>query len=185
MKVDYFSLIHKYIPPSSLTYQFYLPHVVQVTQMALRIARRLDLPADQQQFLEEASMLHDIGIVKVHSPAIGCDGDAPYIQHGVIGREILEAEGLPEHGLICERHTGVGISIKDIEDQDLPLPKRDMNPQSLEEKILCYADIWFSKHPERIWLKYSVAEIHDWFSRFPDTEEKKLIFDEWYQEFGE
>ena len=36
--------------------------------------------------------------------------------------EILEAEGLPLHALVCERHIGVGLSVRDIEVID-PDPK--------------------------------------------------------------
>ncbi len=72
-------------------------------------------------------------------------GTLPYICHGVEGRKILDAEGLPRHALVCERHTGSGLSVEDIERQNLPLPRRDMLPLSLEEKLICYADKFFSK----------------------------------------
>ncbi|HPD42609.1 MAG TPA: phosphohydrolase, partial [Anaerolineae bacterium] len=66
--IPYFEIIHKYIPPNSLTYAYYLPHVAAVTAKALRIAYRLGLDATQRRFIEEAAMLHDIGIVRVHAP---------------------------------------------------------------------------------------------------------------------
>lgn len=90
-------------------------------------------------------MLHDIGIFRCNAPDICCTGPLPYICHGVEGRKILEAEGLPRHALVCERHTGAGLTVADIESQHLPLPRRDMTPQSLEEKLICYADKFFSK----------------------------------------
>ena len=43
-------------------------------------------------------------------------------------RELLEKEGLPQHALVCDRHTGVGITIEDIRAQELPIPERDMTP---------------------------------------------------------
>ncbi len=46
---------------------------------------------------------------------------------------------------MCERHTGSGLTVEDIERQKLPLPHRDMLPISLEEKLVCYADKFFSK----------------------------------------
>ena len=46
---------------------------------------------------------------------------------------------------MCERHTGSGISLAQIETQNLPLPRRDMLPLSLEEKLVCYADKFYSK----------------------------------------
>ena len=53
-------------------------------------------------------------------------GRASYICHGVEGRRMLEAEGLPRHALVCERHTGAGLTVDDIISQRLPLPLRDM-----------------------------------------------------------
>ena len=36
------------------------------------------------------------------------------------GAEILRAEGFPQHALVCERHTGAGLSLEDIIAQQLP-----------------------------------------------------------------
>jgi uncharacterized protein len=91
-------------------------------------------------------MLHDIGILHTASPGLGCHGKYPYICHGFLGRELLDSIGLPEYGLICERHVGVGIKSDDIRNSGLPLPERDMVPVSLEEQIICYADKFFSKN---------------------------------------
>jgi uncharacterized protein len=63
-----------------------------------------------------------------------------------MGRELLDGIGLPEYGLVCERHVGVGISRDDIRKFTLPLPDRDMVPISIEEQIICYADKFFSKN---------------------------------------
>ena len=63
--------------------------------------------------------------------------------------DYFDEMGLYRHALVCERHTGAGLSITDIEKQNLPLPHRDLLPLSLEEKIVCYADKFFSKsHPD-------------------------------------
>ena len=90
-------------------------------------------------------MLHDIGIFRTDAPSIHCYGSLPYICHGIEGRQILDEEGYPRHALVCERHTGAGITVGDITAQNLPLPRRDMCPVSLEEKLICYADKFFSK----------------------------------------
>ena len=183
--VDYFAILQKYFPPNEQAYKLYVPHVVLVTQLALRIGRRLNLTSEQLQFIEEASMLHDIGICKVNAPGIGCFGDAPYIQHGILGRKILDKEGLPQHALVCERHTGVGITKEEIVREELELPHEDFVPVSIEEKIICYADVWFSKNPEKLWKQHSLEDIHNWFHRFPDADKKIKIFDDWHAEFGE
>lgn len=58
---------------------------------------------------------------------------------------MLESEGMARHALICERHTGAGLTVNDICRQHLPLPERDMCPVSLPERVICYADKFFSK----------------------------------------
>lgn len=101
------------------------------------------------EFVAQAAMLHDIGIVGCDAPSIFCHGTHPYICHGSIGRSMLEKEGMPRHALVCERHTGSGLTAEEIIAAHLPLPHHDMLPTSLEEKIVCYADKFYSKssHP--------------------------------------
>ena len=96
-------------------------------------------------FLEEAAMLHDIGIFLTHAPGIQCFGTEPYICHGYLGAGLVRKEGFPRHALVCERHTGAGLSLKDIMDQKLPVPHREMLPVSMEEQVICFADKFFSK----------------------------------------
>lgn len=138
------TLLQKYTVDNPRLYEILLGHSRAVCDKAIAIIERKKLDIDRQ-FVEEAAMLHDIGIVRCDAPSIYCFGSQPYICHGVEGRAILEAEGLPRHALVCERHTGSGISAAQIETQDLPLPRRDMLPLSLEEKLICYADKFFSK----------------------------------------
>ena len=79
------------------------------------------------------------------APSIHCYGDKPYICHGYLGAELMRREGLFRHALVCERHTGAGIPLEQIEQEDLPLPHRDLVPVSLEEQVICFADKFFSK----------------------------------------
>ena len=66
---------------------------------------------------------------------------------------------LGPHALVAERHIGLGIAKEEIVRQALPLPRRDMLCESLEEKIVCWADLFFSKTPERLWQEKSLTEI--------------------------
>ncbi|HIZ04631.1 MAG TPA: HDIG domain-containing protein [Candidatus Phocaeicola gallistercoris] len=139
------TLIDKYYPEENELKHILLIHSHSVTEKALTMARNhpelnLDL-----QFIEEAAMLHDIGIFQTDAKAIYCFGSYPYICHGYLGSELIMAEGFPRHALVCERHTGAGLSLEDIEQQQLPIPHRDMRPISLEEQIICFADKFFSK----------------------------------------
>lgn len=181
--IDYFAIIHKYIPPDSPVYAAYLTHATLVTAKALKIARRLGLSEIQQRFIEEAAMLHDIGVVRVRPFAKSENGDAPpYICHAPIGREMLEQEGLPRHALVAERHVGVGLSREDILRQDLPLPHRDMLPETLEEQIICWADLFFSKKHSLLWQEFSLEEIEASLSRY--GERQIQVFREWLSLFG-
>ena len=137
-------IIDKYCKEEELRH-ILLVHSRAVADKALAIARNHpELQADEQ-FIEEAALLHDIGIVRVNAPAIACVGTEPYICHGILGAEILRAEGLERHALVCERHTGTGLTLQQIVAQQLPLPHRDMQPVSIEEQIICFADKFFSK----------------------------------------
>ncbi len=121
-----------------------LTHSECVARKALGCLASRGIEADLE-FVREAAMLHDIGVIRCDAPSILCFGDRPYICHGIEGRRILEEAGLPRHALVCERHTGSGLSEEDIIRQNLPLPRRDMLPVSIEEKVICYADKFFSK----------------------------------------
>lgn len=142
--LDIDSIYRKWYEEGSPLWELLRIHSELVAQKALASADRHNLDVDRE-FLEEAALLHDIGIVRTHAPGILCHGTEPYIRHGVIGREMLEGLGLHRHALVCERHTGSGLTVKDIETQHLPLPLRDMTPQTLEEQLICYADKFYSK----------------------------------------
>lgn len=139
-------LIAKYYPTSSAAFNLLVSHSTDVAELALAIARRKsDLNIDQG-FLYEAAMLHDIGIFLTNSPYIYCYGREPYIKHGLIGARILRQHHLPRHALVAERHTSSGLSIHEIIQEKLPFPlDRSYMPESLEEKLVCYADCFYSK----------------------------------------
>ena len=180
--LNYFSLINKYYSPETRTYKIFLIHAILVTNKALKIGRKLNLDKKELAFIEEASMLHDIGVIKVNSPKMDCAGELPYIAHGVAGAEILRQEGLEKHALVAERHVGVGLTAKEIEARKLPLPKKDFVPVSLAERIITYADLFFSKREETLWLKDTPREIELELRQF--GEEQVEIFRNWRQEFG-
>lgn len=140
-----FLIIEKYYSTNPPLKKILLRHSEQVKDKALRISKQHPELNLNNEFIYEASLLHDIGIYLCKAPEIYCFGDHAYIEHAYLGAEILRKEGFPLHALVCERHTGAGISLKNILHQNLPLPHKDMQPQSLEEKLICYADKFFSK----------------------------------------
>ena len=145
------NLIHKYYAGQPELEQILLKHSEDVAQKVLEIAEAHPEFHLDRQFLYEATMLHDIGILYVDAPGICCHGTKPYICHGMLGAELLRNEGLPAHARVAERHTGTGLTKEEILRQSLPLPPRDFVPETLEEKIICYADKFFSKsHLEEV-----------------------------------
>lgn len=113
--------------------------------LAVELNSRLPDPLPVSD-VEEAAMIHDIGICLTDAPSIGCFGKAPYIAHGVLGAELLRKEGYSGRLVrVAERHTGAGLTADDIRSQHLPLPERDMLPETMLEKLICYADKFYSK----------------------------------------
>ena len=149
MSVDI--IIDKYYTDNQELRHILTKHSRDVANFALDVCRRHpELQADEE-FIYEAAMLHDIGIFLTDAPGICCHGTEPYICHGILGAELLRNEGLPRHARVAERHTGTGLTEATIERQQLPLPKQDYTPQTIEEQIICYADKFFSKsHLERV-----------------------------------
>lgn len=147
--IDTEEIIHRYCAGNSALEQLLLRHSRDVARRALQVADTHPALGLDREFLEEAAMLHDIGIVLVDAPGIHCHGTEPYIRHGLLGGEILRQEGLPRHARVAERHTGTGITREAIVKQHLPLPLADYVPETQEEQVVCYADKFFSKsHPE-------------------------------------
>lgn len=143
--MNYLSVIDQYYPADNQLRRILLTHSRSVADKALQIVdRHPELNLDRQ-FVEEAAMLHDIGIVKCHAPGILCFGTEPYIKHGLLGAEMLRQAGFPKHARVCERHTGAGIALQNIIEQGLPLPHQDFLPETPEEQLICYADKFYSK----------------------------------------
>ncbi|MBE0504785.1 MAG: HDIG domain-containing protein [Desulfuromonadales bacterium] len=176
-------LLDKYYPPADPAREILFAHSRAVAAKALAVARRL-APCESVDlsFVEEAALLHDIGIRFVQAPAIGCHGDLPYLAHGYKGRELLEAEGWPHHALVCERHIGVGLSAATIRAQHLPLPLRDMIPETREETIIAYADLFFSKGESELTVEKSLARVRQGVARF--GAENLAIFERWHALFA-
>jgi len=174
--VDVFSIIDRYYKPGSQAHFYLVEHGKAVASKALDVAARLTHLNPDCRFIEEAALLHDIGIFLTNIPQIGCFGAYPYISHGYLGRELLEREGLPAHALVCERHVGVGLTIDDINRNLFPLPVRDMSPQSLEEKIICFADKFYSKDKETLTIARPLSKVREMVLRY--GEHKLEQFDE-------
>ena len=101
-------------------------HCIAVSSLAVEIAEKIidnDTPCNID-FIETASLLHDVGRSVTHG-----------IRHGIEGAKIMKDH--PEYALVCKRHIGGGIDSKEA--MELGLPIEDYIPETLEEKIICYA----------------------------------------------
>lgn len=131
-----------------------IQHSTAVAEKAVALASAHPELALDRQFVYDAAMLHDIGIIKCDAPGIECYGTEPYIRHGLCGAAMLREKAvewgmtpdeIEPYARVCERHTGAGLTADEIEAQNLPLPHQDMLPETTEEKLICYADKFFSK----------------------------------------
>ncbi|TSA34362.1 MAG: phosphohydrolase [Porphyromonadaceae bacterium] len=180
--MDPVRIITKYYQPESLSFRILLLHSQAVARKAIEKAKQLNLTGPDIEFIREASMLHDIGIFYTSAPEIGCFGDLPYICHGFKGHNLLLAEGLPKHALVCERHTGTGLTLLDIDRIDGLLPRRPMEPISLAEKLITYCDKFFFKDPMNLEEERPFEEVLEGISKF--GEDKSEIFKEWHRQFN-
>ena len=107
-----------------------IKHCKAVTELAVEIAktcREKGLNVNIE-LVEIGALLHDIGRSKTHS-----------VHHAIVGAEIAEGLGLPKPIVsIIKRHVGGGITAKEA--RKLGWPKDIYVPQTLEEKIVSYAD---------------------------------------------
>jgi len=107
-----------------------IKHCKAVTELALEIAKACKekgLNVDLE-LVEIGALLHDIGRAKTHS-----------VHHAIIGAKMAKAMGMPEKVIsIIKRHVGGGISKQEAE--RLGWPQDIYIPQTLEEKIVSYAD---------------------------------------------
>lgn len=172
-------LIDKYYPETNELKHILLTHSRSVADKALRIADRHPELRLDKEFLFEAAMLHDIGIFLTDAAGIYCFGDKPYICHGYLGAELVRSEGYPRHALVCERHTGAGLSLEEIIEQDLPVPHREMLPVSPEEQVICFADKFFSK--TRLEQEKSVEKARRSIERYGEAGLQR--FNRWCEQF--
>lgn len=105
-------------------------HCIAVEKVATEIAkackkRGLNVNV---KLVQVGALLHDIGRSKTHS-----------VDHAIVGAEIARSLNLPEAIVsIIERHVGGGITVEEA--KNLGWPVKSYIPETLEEKIVSYAD---------------------------------------------
>ncbi len=125
-----------------------IEHCKAVTSLALQFAKRLiDRGVRVNISLVEAGgLLHDIGRSETHG-----------VSHGYKGGQIAKALKLPDELVrIIERHVGAGIPA--AEAVEIGLPEVNYIPETIEEKIITYADNLID-HNQRQSFEASLANL--------------------------
>jgi len=107
-----------------------ISHCIAVMRVATRLAEKIKARGVKVnvQLVRVGAILHDIGRSRTHS-----------VHHAVIGGDLARSLGLPNSVVsIIERHVGGGISQEEA--KILGWPRRVYVPQTIEEKIVAYAD---------------------------------------------
>ena len=75
----------------------------------------------------------------------------------------------------------MGLTAEEIHHQQLPLPARDMQPETLEEQIISYADLFYSKNLKDRDHENTPEEVRDRLRKY--GENKVEVFDQWLEKF--
>ena len=104
-----------------------IQHSIKVAQKALDIAARTGVELDME-LVARGALFHDLGKSRTHD-----------IEHGRIGAEIGAGLGLPAAvTAIMEKHIRGGLTAEEA--KELGLPVKDYTLETLEERIIIYAD---------------------------------------------
>jgi uncharacterized protein len=127
-----------------------ITHCQAVASLALEIAEEFktkNYPVNLA-LIEAGALLHDLGRSKNHS-----------VNHAIEGMKLAQTEELPDTVVcIIKRHVGAGITAEEAD--KLNWPKDNYIPQTLEEKIVCYADKCISGNA-RVSVETTIKQLHD------------------------
>lgn len=125
-----------------------ISHCIAVADLAVESAKRLEANGFKVdvELVEAGALLHDLGRSKNHS-----------VDHAVVGAQIAESQGLPDSVVrIIKRHVGGGIT--DEEAARFGWPNDIYVPQTLEEKVVSYADKLID-HQTRVPIEIEIVRL--------------------------
>ena len=123
-------------------------HCVAVADLALETAKKLSAKGLKVnlELVDTGALLHDLGRSKNHT-----------VDHGLIGAQMAQSIGLPESLIsIIKRHVGGGITAEEA--AGFGWPKDTYTPQTLEEKIVSYADKLID-HSKRVPIELEIKRL--------------------------
>ncbi len=178
---DQIRALHEKHAPTAEAFAGVHTHCETVWSIAEQLLSSPRLAHVDAGLVRAGCLLHDIGVYRLY----GDDGrldHANYVRHGLLGHELLAAEGFPEPLCrFCSHHTGVGLTRHDVETQRLPLPPADYLPVTAEERLVMYADKFHTKsRPTRFLTPAGYAAF---IGRY--GEEKVTAFEALRAEFGD
>ena len=94
--MDPLNILAKFYDRKSKAFEILVAHGRRVACKALGAADSVAHLKPDLEFIFNAAMLHDIGILHTDSPGFGCKGKYPYVCHGYLGREMLDRIWLPQ-----------------------------------------------------------------------------------------
>lgn len=153
MDIDPIAIVKEFYPEDTPFRKRLLRHGAQVRDKAIAIVEAMGdaAPPVDLALVEDACFLHDIGCADCRAPELLCEGLQPYITHGQLGAKMLREYG-KRKGLdmepcarICERHISCGLTAAEIRHKTLLLYNRDYMPETVEEKLVCLANKFFSR----------------------------------------
>ena len=107
-----------------------ISHCIAVADLAVETANKLQRNGLKIniELVEAGALLHDLGRSKNHT-----------VDHAIVGAQIAQSVGLPEPVIrIIKRHVGAGITAEEA--AKFGWPKDIYAPQTMEEKVVSYAD---------------------------------------------
>lgn len=153
--------LHKKYAPNDEAFERVYGHCQVVLEIAQQLLSLSPQPVDSD-VIRAGCLLHDIGVYQLYDDDI-LQGEK-YIQHGILGEDILRSEGYPEVLYrIASHHTGTGLTKEDIQQQGLPLPLADYTAATIEERLVMYADKFHSKtEPPQLnsvqWYRHNIGQ---------------------------
>lgn len=139
--------VHRRYAQNEFVHELIYEHCEIVTEIALWCAEQKNLVVDKH-LLVASCMLHDIGTYALFNSEGHDDNEHNYKQHAIFGAALTIEEGFDSRIADAIRtHVLMGLSKQEIKNSHFGMPQKDYFPETLEARLLCYADRFHSKHP--------------------------------------